>query len=66
MYIYDIKPPKKDRCKHCGIQIKGWRYSLNNGVYCKNCYEIGLLIQETTLLFKEWRKDISSLNQINL
>lgn len=45
-YIYDIKPPIKNRCVRCGVYIKSWGYILSSGLHCKNCREIGLLIQK--------------------
>lgn len=46
-YIYDIKPPKKERCVRCGIYIKGkYGYYLNKGLHCEDCFEIGLFLQQ--------------------
>ena len=50
-------------CKNCKRKIKflQLKYSFNDGIYCDNCFEIGLLKQHTNTLIDNIKLKINKL-----
>ena len=44
---------KKEKCIYCGKRTK-YMYQMNKGLYCEQCYQIGLLLQDMDMMRQEW------------
>lgn len=37
------------KCYFCKKEIDNYKFKTNEGIYCKDCYKIGLIIQTNNL-----------------